>query len=153
MKRLLASVALVVAAAALSGCYYDPGYSYVRGSSYNGDAYYGQAAPVYEGGYGGYYGGPGYGYYDGYSGYGGYGGGYGGYGCCYGSGVSVGVYSGSHYHHDYDRDDGNYRRGDERGHEGHWQSHPAYQQRDRGRDQGDHAHRGSWHGDRDHDHR
>ncbi len=41
MKRLLASLALIAAVSALSGCYYDPGYSYVRGSGYCGDAYYG----------------------------------------------------------------------------------------------------------------
>src|SRR6185312_6009920 len=41
MKRLLACVGLMVAAAALSGCYYDPGYTYVRGGGSAGDAYYG----------------------------------------------------------------------------------------------------------------
>lgn len=86
MKRLLAGLALVVAAATLSGCYYDPGYSYVRSTGYGGDAYYGRAAPVYDGGY---YVAPGY--YDGY------------YGCCYAPGVSVGIsgvwYGGSRYRH------------------------------------------------------
>lgn len=77
MKRVLAGLALVVATAALSGCYYDPGYSYVRPvTTYGGDAYYGNgvtydyAAPSY------YY--PSYGYY-------------GGYGCCYAPSVSVGI--------------------------------------------------------------
>ena len=101
MRRLFASVALIIAAAALSGCYYQPGYGYVRGGNYSGDAYYGTPAPVYNSGY--------YdGYYDGY-GYGGYG------GCCYAPGVSVGIrsvwYGGSgyrrdgraYYGHDYDR--------------------------------------------------
>ena len=101
MKRLLASLALGVAAATLSGCYYDPGYSYVRSSGYGGDAYYGRGGSDYvvPGYYDGYYG----------SGY------YGGYG--YSPGVSV-WYSDSHYRH------GGYRgyRGhrDYRGHEGHW---------------------------------
>ena len=43
MKRLLAGLALIAAAATLSGCYYDPGY--VRSAGYGG-AYYTQAAPV-----------------------------------------------------------------------------------------------------------
>ncbi|HWX66997.1 MAG TPA: hypothetical protein VNZ27_11295 [Rhodanobacter sp.] len=74
MKRLLASLALITAAAALSGCYYDPGYSYVRGSAYSGDAYYGQGGNAY-------YVAPNY--YDGYYGY---------YGCCYAPGASIGYY-------------------------------------------------------------
>lgn len=95
MKRLLASIVLIAATSALAGCYYDPGYSYVRSSSVGGDAYYGQGGTVYEsapgyyGGYGGYY--PGY--YPSY--YGGY------YGCCYTPGVTIGVsrtwYGGRHY--------------------------------------------------------
>ncbi|WP_266160549.1 hypothetical protein [Dyella silvatica] len=70
MKRLLAGLVLVAATAALSGCYYDPGYSYVRSSAYSGDVYYGsRSTVVYDNGY--------YpGYYPSY--YGGY------YGCCYG---------------------------------------------------------------------
>ncbi|WP_426689492.1 lipoprotein [Rhodanobacter ginsengiterrae] len=108
MKRLLSSLILVAAAATLSGCYYDPGYSYVRGSGYGGDTYYGAGsratyvAPVYDDGY--------------YGGY--YGGGY--YGCCYAPGVSVGISSsyygaGSRYRdHDHDRRD-------YRDHAGHWQ--------------------------------
>lgn len=83
MKRLLASLALITAAAVLSGCYYDPGYRYVRHSGYGGDAYYGQ-------GDGAYYAAPGY--YDGYYGGGYYDNGY--YGCCYAPGVSVGISSG-----------------------------------------------------------
>lgn len=87
MKRLLASLALVTAAATLSGCYYDPGYGYVRNG---GAVYYGQSAPVYDNGY---YVAPGY--YDNYY----YGDGY--YGCCYAPGVSIGIggawYGGSRY--------------------------------------------------------
>ena len=79
MKSILALLTAVVVAATISGCYYDPGYSYVRSSAYRGDVYYGEAAPGYSNGY-----------YDGTSGY--YGDGY--YGCCYSSGVSVGVTSG-----------------------------------------------------------
>ncbi len=90
MKRVLAGLALAIAASALAGCYYDPGYSYVRPvTTYGGgDAYYGNgvtydyAAPSY------YY--PSYGYY-------------GGYGCCYAPSISLGIggvwYSGhSHYY-------------------------------------------------------
>ncbi|OOG54516.1 hypothetical protein [Rhodanobacter sp. C03] len=81
MKRLLASLALIAAAATLSGCYYDPGY--VRSSGYGG-AYYTQVAPAY---YNGYYAGPGY-YDGGYYGY---------YGCCYGPSVNL-WYGGSGYY-------------------------------------------------------
>ncbi len=85
MKRLLASLALMAAAAALSGCYYDPGYSYVRSSRYAGDAYYGRGSD-------GYYVAPGY--YDGYYGSGYYGNAYYGngyHGCCYGPALGIGV--------------------------------------------------------------
>ncbi|MGP1665582.1 MAG: hypothetical protein ACTS5I_06660 [Rhodanobacter sp.] len=98
MKRLLAGLVVITLAGVLSGCYYSPGYSYVRGTPAGGDAYYGQQpAPAYDDGY-----------YPGY--YGGY-----GYGCCYAPGVSVGIssvwYGGSRYHR------GPYRnyRGDHRG--------------------------------------
>jgi hypothetical protein len=78
MKRLLVCLVLVVAATTLSGCYYDPGYSYVRSTGYSGDVYYGN----------GYYAAPGYSpYYYPYYGY--YGPGYGYYGCC-----SLGFYGG-----------------------------------------------------------
>ncbi len=103
MKRQLICLVLAVAAAALSGCYYDPGYSHVRGSVYGGDAYYGRgstyyAAPgYYDHYYPAYYGG----YYPRY--YGGY------YGCCYAPGVSIGV---SGYWHGSSR----------------YRSHPRYRQ-------------------------
>jgi hypothetical protein len=95
MKRMLAGLALVLGTAALSGCYYDPDYSYVRGNGYQGDAYYGQGpAVIYQPDYYGYYGsgyyGPGYG--PGYYGY--------------GSGVNIGI-SGTWYdrsHHYRGRD-------------------------------------------------
>lgn len=121
MKRMLACVGLMVAAAALSGCYYDPGYSYVRGAGSGGDAYYGSGTTYYTSPYDSYYG-PGY--YNGY--YGGY------YGCCYAPGVSIGIssrwYGGSSYYpHHHGRD---YRyRGYDRGHgrrdgwSGHRDSH------------------------------
>jgi hypothetical protein len=129
MKRLLASLVLIVAAATLSGCYYDPGYSYVRGSGYSGDAYYGDGGNAY-------YVAPGY--YDGY--YGGY------YGCCYAPGVSVGVssvwYGGSRYRHDGYR---GYR--DYRGHAGQWRGHG-----DGRSDYRRHGQRDSRNGDRDHRH-
>lgn len=138
MKRLLASLALIAATAALSGCYYDPGYSYVRGSGYVGDAYYGDGGSAYVVA-------PGYydnGYYGGY-----YGNGY--YGCCYAPGVSVGVssvwYGGSRYRHD------GYRDGDRdyRGHAGQWQGRRdgGYRDRDDHDDDRNH-HRGH---DRDRD--
>jgi hypothetical protein len=109
MKRLLASLALIAAFSALSGCYYDPGYSYVRSSGSGGDAYYGEggnayyAAPSY---YGGYYG----------SGY--YGDGYYGYSPGVSIGISSGWYGGSRYRHDGwgHRDYRDYRR-----HAGQWQ--------------------------------
>jgi hypothetical protein len=85
MKRLLACLVLVVAATTLSGCYYDPGYSYVRSTGYSGDVYYGTS----------YYAAPGYSPYYGY-GYGYYGPGYGYYGCC-GFGLYGGYYGGGGY--------------------------------------------------------
>lgn len=131
MKRLLASLVLIVAAAALSGCYYDPGYSYVRGSGYSGDAYYGDGGNAY-------YVAPGY--YDGY--YGGY------YGCCYAPGVSVGVssvwYGGSRYRHDGYRDHRDYR-----GHAGQWRGRGDGRSDYRG---GNRQRRGSRSDDRDHRH-
>ncbi|MEO7066603.1 MAG: hypothetical protein ABI114_06820 [Rhodanobacter sp.] len=39
MRRLLSGVILIIAAAALSGCYYQPGYGYVRSTNSGGDAY------------------------------------------------------------------------------------------------------------------
>lgn len=130
MKRLLAGLALALGTAALSGCYYDPGYSYVRSNGYQGDAYYGEGPSViYEPdyyGYGGYYG-PGW-----------------GYGCCYAPGVSVGVsgvwYRDSHHYRGRDWSRERYRDGGGR-HD--WRSRGD---RDRGHDRGD------WRGRRDHDH-
>jgi hypothetical protein len=83
IKRLLSALILIVLMSLLSGCYVAPGYSYVRGGGYGGDAYYGSGpAVVYNGyypyGYGYGYGGYPYGYYGGY------------YGCCYGPGVIIG---------------------------------------------------------------
>lgn len=106
MKRLLAGLALGVGMLALSGCYVDPGYSYVRQTPYQGDAYYGQGVRTYD---------PGYysGYYPGYPVY--------GYGCCYGPGVSIGIssswYRGPRY------DNRGYRRGYDNGHRGSWRDH------------------------------
>jgi len=117
MKRRIAILGLAVAAASLSGCYYDPGYSYVRNNGYQGDVYYGRSAPVYDDGY------------DSWPGY------YGYYGCCYGygPGVSVGVsrawYGGTRY-----RRDG---RGGWHGGHAH-DRRPAY----RGNDRADRADRG-----------
>jgi hypothetical protein len=128
MKRLLAGLALALGTAALSGCYYDPGYSYVRGNGYQGDAYYGEGPSViYEPdyyGYGGYYG-PGW-----------------GYGCCYRSGVSVGVtgvwHRDSHRYRGRDWNRGHYH---DRGGRHEWRGRS-----DRGQDRRDHRSR------RGHDH-
>jgi len=116
MKRLLAGLTLVAATAALSGCYYDPGYSYVRSSTYVGDAYYGSGGGtvVYDDGYAPAY--PSY-----------YGGGY--YGCCYAPPVTVGIsgvwYGGGSRWHDrggryYRGGGGGWRGGNWSGHRGSW---------------------------------
>ncbi len=105
MKRLLAGLALMTAAAALSGCYYDPGYSYVRSSGYAGDAYYGRGSDAY-------YAAPGY--YDGYYGGGYYGNAYYGdgyYGCCYGPALGIGVVGGYYSRPGYRHHDDDDRRG------------------------------------------
>ena len=104
MKRLLGGLVLVALAALLSGCYYDPGYSYVRASPYAGPAYYGNGV-VY--GDDGYYAAPGW-----------YGGWYDGYGCCYAPGVAVGGVwygGGGRYRHDRDGDWHGRDRGHDRG--------------------------------------
>ncbi|HEY4091734.1 MAG TPA: hypothetical protein VGN46_09485 [Luteibacter sp.] len=77
MRRLSLSLLALPACLALSGCYYDPDYGYVRNSS-GGDAYYGTetTTTVVSGGVG-YVDPQPYGY--GYGGYYGY-----GPGCCYG---------------------------------------------------------------------
>ncbi|HUB90741.1 MAG TPA: hypothetical protein VMA74_13540 [Dyella sp.] len=93
VKRVLAGLVLAGVTGLLSSCYVAPGYSYVRGTGYAGDAYYGTAPSVVYGdpyGYG-YYGGP-YGYYGGW--------GYYGYGCCYGGWYGRGRYWG-HGDHDW----------------------------------------------------
>jgi hypothetical protein len=110
MKRLLATLALIAAASALSGCYYDPGYSYVRSSGYSGDAYYGEGGNAY-------YAAPGY--YDGYYGSGYSGGGYYGYSPGVSIGISSGWYGGSRYRYDGYRGHRDYR--DYRRHAGQWQ--------------------------------
>ncbi|GAB3793047.1 hypothetical protein [Dyella agri] len=101
MKRLLSGFVLVAFAVLLSGCYYDPGYSYVRATPYAGPAYYGNGVVYGDG----YYAAPGWygGWYDGW------------YGCCYAPGVTVGgVWYGRggyrHYH------GGGWRGGGQ----GHW---------------------------------
>lgn len=71
MRRLSLSLLALPVCLALTGCYYDPGYGYVRNGT-GADAYYGtQTTTTVVGGGVGYYDGPDYGYY-----------GYGG--CCYG---------------------------------------------------------------------
>jgi hypothetical protein len=108
MKRLLSGFVLVALAALLSGCYYDPGYSYVRATPYAGPAYYGN----------GYYAAPGWYGYDGwYDGW---------YGCCYAPGVTIGGvwYSRGGYRH---YRGGGWRGGGYRhpsgGSHGHWSGH------------------------------
>ncbi|TAL85750.1 MAG: hypothetical protein EPN74_07050 [Rhodanobacter sp.] len=140
MRRVLAVMVLVAAAATLSGCYYDPGYSYVRASGEGGDAYYGRGTTtVYDDGY---YANPYYygsGYYPGY-----YGGGY--YGCCYNSGVSIGIH-GRWRDRPHDRRDGD-------GYRGHEERHREYAgHEDRRGGTGDHREgRRRRHGDH-HEHR
>jgi hypothetical protein len=106
MKRLLCGFVLVALAALLSGCYYDPGYSYVRATPYAGPAYYGNGV-VYDDGY---YVGPVW--YDGW------------YDCCYAPGVTIGGvwYGHGGYRHD--------RRGGWHG-GGHWRDGDGH---DRGHD-------------------
>lgn len=125
MKRLLSVFLLLLAVAAVSGCYYDPGYSYVRGSGQGGDAYYGEGGgtryvvPAYDG-YGAYYGG---GYY----------------GCCYTPGVSVGIGSSWYGRSAYWRDDYRGHR-DYGSHAGRWQGQAG---RDHRPDSGARGSRGS----------
>lgn len=99
MKRIYAGLLMVAVTAGLSGCYYDPGYSYVRSSAYVGDAYYGGGTVVYDNGY----------YPSGYYGY---------YGCCYVPPVSIGIsgawFSGPRYYGH------GYYHGGGRGYRGHW---------------------------------
>lgn len=128
MKHLLSTLVLVAAAAALSGCYYDPGYSYVRGSGNGGDAYYGAGSQAT-------YVSPAYGY-DYYGGY--YGGGY--YGCCYAPGVRVGISSAWYGQPRYRYRDGGRR--DYSNHAGHWQDRGGRGDRD---DRG-HQHDSQGHG-------
>lgn len=115
MKRLFAGVVMSAAVLLLSGCYVDPGYSYVRRTSYQGDAYYGQPVSGYDAGY---YAPP---VYDPY-----YGGGY-GYGCCYAPAVGVGIsaawYGRTRY---YRNERPRYRRyGDGRNNRRSWRSEPS----------------------------
>jgi len=111
MKRLIAGLTLAVAAATLSGCYYDPGYNYVRPTAYSG-AYYGSSTVTYGDGYYA----PSYGYYG--PSYG-----YGYYGCCYAPGVAIGLggwYGGHRYYggHGYYRGGGYYHGGYHGGYSG-----------------------------------
>lgn len=128
MKPVLA-VMVLAAAATLSGCYYDPGYSYVRGSGESGDAYYGRGgATVYDDGYyaSPYYAPSYYGYY---------------YGCCYSSGVNVGI-RGTWHDRPYHRREGAAYRGHAERHRE--QREPMGHERRRGRegDHRDNRHRG-----------
>ena len=123
MKRLLAGLTLCTAIGALSGCYYDPGYSYVRSNAYAGDVYYGAATTVYSDGdyYGGAY--PSY-WYPGYD-------------CCYGGGINVwygrGYYRGrpGYWGHGYGG------RGGYVGHGGNWHGGGGHWSG---------GHGGGWHG-------
>lgn len=113
MKRWPAGLLLLCTLGLLGGCYNDPGYSYVRGNSVSGDAYYGTPTTTYrdpydaDGLYGpSFYGGGFYNpaFYPGFSpGF------YPGYGYRRGSNVSVGVgsvwHTGGDYPRDYGRDD------------------------------------------------
>lgn len=137
MKPWLAGLALLLGTAALSGCYDEPGYSYVRSNGYSGDAYYGSGRTVvYDDGYyapgyvnPGYYAAPGY------------------YG--YAPGVSVGIgtvwYGGSRrgYGHgrDYDGRSHDGGRGEQAWRaQGDDEHHEARVERRRGRDHDDRYH-------------
>lgn len=131
MKRLFATLGLVAAFAALAGCYYDPGYSYVRSSGYGGDAYYGQGyvEPTYSAGYyDDYYGG---GYYDDRA-----------------PGVSIGISTGWYGSggRGYYRGRHGYRDNDRGGYRGRWEGNRGGDRDRHGdRDDGNHGR-----GDRDH---
>ena len=121
MQRLLCGLAVIAFAGLASGCYVAPPYSYVRGTTYAGSAYYGEGPTVVYGS--SYYGYP----YDPYY-----------YGCCWAPGVAVGgvwyrdygghgyyrggyrgqAYRGNGRWHGQDGNRGhrNGRRGDEQGH-------------------------------------
>jgi hypothetical protein len=103
MKLAIRVAIASIALAALGGCVYDPGYGYVRGDGYYGDAYYGTAPAYYD--YG-----PGYGYGYGYPGY-------------YGPSFSLGLNYGGYYRHR-----GGYGHGHwQGGHDGHhdWRGHSS----------------------------
>jgi hypothetical protein len=73
MQRLICGLLVITFAGLASGCYVAPPYSYVRGTTYTGAAYYGEGPAVVYGN--SYYGYP----YDPYY-----------YGCCWAPGVAVG---------------------------------------------------------------
>ncbi len=138
--KLLRMFVPLAAMVMLAGCYYDPGYSYVRGDG-GGDAYYGTATVVSPAYYGGYYG------YGGYPGY------------YYGPdiGLSVGsvYYRNNYYRHRY-YDSHGYRG--YRGYApGRWQGRPGDGHRPSGNWQGrpgdGHRPSGNWQGRPGGDHR
>ncbi|HEX7112974.1 MAG TPA: hypothetical protein VF216_11045 [Mizugakiibacter sp.] len=111
MKRTIFLILLAATLAPLAGCVYDPGYSYVRGDGYYGDAYYGHGEVIYEDAGPAYYPAP---YYDPWC-------------CYYGPSVGIGLYyrdyGGHHHWRDGHRDSwhGGDHRGDwHGGHRGHW---------------------------------
>lgn len=107
IKRVLAGLTVGGLISLLSGCYVAPGYSYVQGNGYAGDAYYGSGPAVV------------YDYPYGYYPYGYYGGGWGYYGCCYGGWYGRGRYG--HGGHDWHGGGhgGYYRGGGHGGYGGH----------------------------------
>jgi hypothetical protein len=103
MKFALKIGILGAALLAGSGCVYEPGYGYVRGDGYNGDAYYGAA-------------------YDSGPDYYGYGNGYGPGYYGYGPTLGLGFYSNDYYHRHYRGPSywGHRGHGDWHGHGGDW---------------------------------
>ncbi|TAL74610.1 MAG: hypothetical protein EPN56_01765 [Rhodanobacter sp.] len=109
MRHFIGGLAVIAFAGLVSGCYVAPPYSYVRGTTYAGSAYYGEGPTViYRGSYDAY---PYTPYYGGY------------YGCCWSSGGVVrGGWQRGYGGHRYDRDDyrgrarGNGWRGNGHGH-------------------------------------
>lgn len=118
MARFYRGLAVAAFAALISGCYVAPPYSYVRGTTYAGSAYYGSGPTVIyrDNGYYGYPYSPAY------------------YGCCWAPGVTVG---GVWYRHDGGR---RYYRGNAWHGQGHWRGNGGDRGHRNGHRDGDHRH-------------
>ncbi|MCE5233052.1 MAG: hypothetical protein ABFC67_03610 [Mizugakiibacter sp.] len=121
MRRTTHLCMLAAALVLLAGCVYDPGYSYVRGDGYYGDAYYGRGGVIYEDV------GPGYGYYP--APY------YDPWCCYYGPSIGLGLYYRDYGGRGHGHDGRGWRGDGGRGHDGH-DGHRSHRRGDR-----DHDHR------------